>query len=72
MQILKVRMLDMQTYQLKNAYERTKLKQHGISFESAIEQPMFALCLSRIAKAISKPYIPLPKHAPAKPLAYKD
>jgi hypothetical protein len=62
----------MQTEQLQNAYNRTKLKQHGISFEWAIEQPIFVMCLTRIAEAMQKPYIPQPKHAPAKPLAYKD
>jgi len=62
----------MQTEELKAAYDRTKLKQNGISFEWAIEQPIFVMCLSRIAEAISKPYVPLPKHAASKPLAYKD
>lgn len=62
----------MQNAQLLKAYKRTALPRLGISFDEAINTPMFALCLSRIAEAISKPYIPLPKHAPAKPLAYKD
>jgi hypothetical protein len=62
----------MQTDQLLKAYKRTALPRLGISFDEAINTPMFDLCLSRIAEAIAKPYIPLPKHAPAKPLAYKD
>jgi hypothetical protein len=62
----------MQTDQLQNAYNRTTLQHLGITFDDAINTPMFATCLSRIAEAIAKPYIPLPKHAPAKPLAYKD
>jgi len=72
MQILKAKMLDMQTDQLKNAYGHTTLQHLGITFDDAMNNSMFALCLNRIAEVISKPYIPLPKHAPAKPLAYKD
>lgn len=61
----------MQADQLQNAYNRT-LATLGISFDDAMNNPMFATCLTRIAEALEKPYVPLPKHAPAKPLAYKD
>jgi hypothetical protein len=61
----------MQNAQLQNAYNRT-LAPLGISFDDAMSNPMFATCLTRIAEAIAKPYIPLPKHAASKPLAYKD
>jgi hypothetical protein len=62
----------MQTDQLIKAYKNTALPRLGITFDDAINTPMFAICLSRIAESMQKPYIPLPKHAPAKPLAYKD
>lgn len=58
--------------QLKAAYDRTKLKKNGISFEWAIEQPIFVMCLTRIAESMQKPYVPLPKHAVTPPRAYKD
>jgi hypothetical protein len=61
----------MQTEQLQNAYNRT-LAHLGISFDDAMSNPMYARCLNRIAEAIERPYIPLPKHEAAKPLAYKD
>jgi hypothetical protein len=62
----------MQTDPLKDAYQRAELSRHGITFDDAINNPMFARCLNRIAEALQKPYVPLPKHAAAKPLAYKD
>jgi hypothetical protein len=57
---------------IEQAYHRTALAHLGISLDTAINTPMYAMCLSRIAEAISKPYVPLPKHAASKPLAYKD
>ena len=58
--------------QLKAAYDQSQLKQLGISFETAANTPMFAICLSHMAKPIAKPYVPLPKHAVTPPRAYKD
>ena len=49
-------------HSLVNAYRRTQLARHGISFDAAMAQPMFKNCLSRIAEAIEKPHVPLPKH----------
>jgi hypothetical protein len=48
---------------LQTAYQRTALQREGISFEQALETPMFKTCLTHIAEAIEKPYVPLPKHA---------
>lgn len=61
------------TAQLQTAYNRCNLSQHGISFERAISEPMFARCLQHVADAldhINQP--PLPKHQPAPIRAYKD
>lgn len=52
----------MQTASLQNAYDRAQLARHGISFDEAMAQPMFKTCLTHIAEAIEKPYVPLPKH----------
>ena len=38
---------------IKNAYERAKLSQHGISFEQAMSDEMFKKCLSNIADALA-------------------
>lgn len=62
----------MQTNELEKAYHCTALAHLGISLDTALNTPMFALCLSRIADAIRKPYVPLPKHAVTQPKAYKD
>jgi hypothetical protein len=48
---------------LKTAYNRAKLADHGISFDEAMERSEFKICLTRIAEAIEKPYVPLPTHA---------
>lgn len=52
------------TAQLKIAYQRTALQREGISFEQAMGDAMFKMCLTRIATLIErKPtHIPLPKH----------
>ena len=47
---------------LQIAYDRAQLARHGISFEQALATPMFKTCLTHIAKAIEKPYVPLPTH----------
>ena len=47
---------------LQAAYHRVKLNRHGISLEQALATPMFKTCLTHIAEAIEKPYVPLPKH----------
>lgn len=51
---------------LANAYRRTQLARHGISFDDAMANPMFKNCLTRVAQAIQKPHVPLPKHTCAK------
>jgi hypothetical protein len=48
---------------LQTAYQRCHLADYGISFERATNDPMFKTCLTHIADAIEKPYVPLPKHA---------
>jgi FPC/CPF motif-containing protein YcgG len=49
---------------LQTAYDRAQLARHGISFERATSEPMFNMCLTRIAAAMDKPYAPpLPTHA---------
>lgn len=48
---------------LQTAYDRTQLARHGISFDAALASPMFKTCLTHIAEAIEKPYVPLPMHA---------
>lgn len=50
------------TAQLKAAYQRTALQREGISFDAAMTSAMFRICLTHIAEAIEKPYVPLPKH----------
>jgi hypothetical protein len=50
---------------LQIAYQRAKLARHGITFDDAMANPMFKTCLGRIAEAISRPHVPLPKHATA-------
>jgi hypothetical protein len=58
---------------LKTAYQRARLAQHGISFEAAMNDPMFKTCLTHVAEAIEKPYVPLPKHKTASQWqAFKD
>lgn len=39
------------TAQLKTAYNRTALWREGISFEAAMNNPMFSTCLQRLAEA---------------------
>jgi hypothetical protein len=39
---------------IKTAYEKAKLSQHGISFEQALSNPMFKTCLSNIADALAE------------------
>ena len=38
---------------IKQAYDKAKLSQHGISFEQALSNPMFKTCLSNIAEALA-------------------
>lgn len=57
---------------LKTAYDRVQLALHGVSFDDAMAQPMFKNCLSRVARAIEKPHVPLPKHTCAKHWQDKD
>lgn len=59
---------------LKIAYQRAELNRHGISFERAMNERMFKMCLERMAtnlEQIKQP--PLPKRAcTAKWQAFKD
>lgn len=36
--------------QLKTAYNRTALQREGISFDEAMQSPMFKICLQRLAE----------------------
>ncbi len=51
------------TAQLKTAYQRTALQREGISFDAAMQSPMFKTCLTHVAEALdSIKQPPLPKH----------
>lgn len=50
---------------LQNAYNRAQLARYGISFDEAMAQPHFKLCLGRMAEALeTKPInVTTPRHA---------
>ena len=41
------------TQDIKNAYDKAQLSQHGISFERAMADEMFKKCLTNVAEAIA-------------------
>lgn len=58
----------------QTAYQRCKLAQYGISYERAMAEPMFAMCLKHVANGLEKiKQPPLPSRAATtNRLPYKD